>query len=87
MSSRMASLRKIPQSSSFIVCLSVLSSSPLTHLSCFHSFLRGWDLRCLRYYQEVKNPMDLATLDSRVEKGKYRTWGEFGRDMLLIYEK
>jgi hypothetical protein len=31
--------------------------------------------------------MDLKTLDSRVDKGKYRTWGEFGRDMLLIYEK
>jgi hypothetical protein len=38
------------------------------------------------YHQEVKNPMDLFTIEENVWNGKYTKFARFERDMLLIWK-
>ncbi|CDZ96230.1 TATA binding protein associated factor [Phaffia rhodozyma] len=40
---------------------------------------------CPTYYDEIKRPMDFATMDNKLSKGKYVTWGDFGADIELIF--
>lgn len=36
------------------------------------------------YYEEIKSPMDLSTMDTKLTEGKYSTMADFAADMLLI---
>jgi hypothetical protein len=38
------------------------------------------------YHQEVKNPMDLYTIEENVWHGKYTKFARFEKDMLLIWK-
>ncbi|EJC98793.1 uncharacterized protein FOMMEDRAFT_161628 [Fomitiporia mediterranea MF3/22] len=40
---------------------------------------------CPTYYDEIKNPMDFATISGRLKKGHYSTMEEFGSDIELIF--
>lgn len=39
----------------------------------------------IRYYDEIKEPMDFMTLENNLNSGRYKTMERFERDMRLIY--
>ena len=41
------------------------------------------DVVC-RYYDEIKHPMDFATITTKLSKGEYKTMDDFGHDIELI---
>lgn len=40
--------------------------------------------QCFDYYDVIKNPMDLSTMQGKMERGEYKTPEEFEKDMKLI---
>ena len=38
-----------------------------------------------RYYDEIKNPMDFATMKAQLEQGHYNTMEEFASDVNLVF--
>lgn len=39
---------------------------------------------CRRYYDEIKEPMDLETMGKKLDRGRYRTYGGLFDDFDLI---
>lgn len=37
------------------------------------------------YYDEIKHPMDLSTIDTKLKSGAYKTMGDFAADMRLMF--
>lgn len=37
------------------------------------------------YYDEIKHPMDLSTIDAKLKQGQYKTMGDFASDMRLMF--
>ncbi|KAL7038599.1 hypothetical protein ACKWTF_009621 [Chironomus riparius] len=42
--------------------------------------------QCLNYYDVIKNPMDLSTMNIKMEKGEYKTPEDFEADIRLIID-
>lgn len=42
---------------------------------------------CPTYYDEIKSPMDFGTILGKIDKGQYRSWGQFGADVELVFRK
>lgn len=38
------------------------------------------------YYDEIKEPMDLGTMNRKLDKKQYSTMEQFARDMLLVFD-
>lgn len=51
-------------------------------------FMKKWRLLMqLRYLDEIKHPMDLGTIGKKIEQKKYKTMGQFARDIELVFAK
>lgn len=51
-------------------------------------FMKRWRLLTqLRYLEEIKHPMDLGTIGKKIEQKKYKTMGQFARDIELVFAK
>lgn len=44
-------------------------------------------LRPYRYLNEIKEPMDLGTIEKKVDSKRYRTMGQLARDVELVLAK
>lgn len=39
----------------------------------------------VRYYDEIKNPMDFGTINQRLNQNKYETMEDFKEDVMLVF--
>jgi hypothetical protein len=66
--------------------ITMLATYPSSHFRCTPAHL--WQLPLLQapnYSKIIKQPMDLSTMKSKVERGVYNSWSDLQADLVLMF--